>query len=173
MNFNLQSFNPGGISFEEYPVTFDNEFYFVIREAGKVQILEIKDESGLTSVERVYADSSYFSFSSFQQGSIDFGAINEADLIVINGLSTMDGNLQGALLSYKENGGSLLLIPGNEGLPPAASLLATNIAIHPASIQEPVRLTPIQQENPFFNEIFEGEQVNFDMPRASALQSWS
>ncbi len=173
LNFSLRPYNECRIAFEEYPVTFDNEFYFGIREAGKVQIVEIKDEADRTAVERVYADSSYFSFRSFRQGNMDYGAIQDADLVVVNGVASLDGNLQSALLSYKENGGSIFLIPGSEGFPQSVSLLASNLTLSPSSVREAVRLAPVPKENPFFDDIFEGDQITFDMPRAQALQKWA
>ena len=173
LNFNLEPYNRGKISFEEYPVTFDNEFNFVIREAGKVQILEIKDKPEISPIGKVFADTTYFRHRSFQPGNLDYGAIVDADLVVVNGLSSLDENLQAALLSFREEGGTLLLIPGKEGFPPSVGLLAANISLNPSAIQESVRLAPVKKNNPFFNDIFEGEQVSFDMPRAKILQRWS
>ena len=173
LNFALQPYNKGKISFEEYPVTFDNEFNFVIREAGKVQIVEIKERPEASPVSKVFADTTYFTLRSFQPGNLDFGAIRDADLVVVNGLPSLEENLQAALLSFREDGGSLLLIPGKEGFPPSVGLLAPNISLRPTVIQEPVPLAPVQKENPFFADIFEGEQVKFDMPRAKVLQNWS
>lgn len=173
LNFPLQPYNKGIISFDDYPVTFDNEFNFVIREAAKVQIIEIKDQEVISPIGRVFADSSFFRFRSYGAANINYGALDEADLVVVNGLSRMNENLQAALLNYQQEGGSLFLIPGREGMPEAASFIAEGLAFSPVSIQNPVRLAPIEKENPFFQDIFEDKQGNFDMPRARAVSSWT
>ena len=173
LNFPLQQFNRGVITFDDYPVTFDNEFYFVVREAGKVRIIEIKEQLTTTPVGRVFADTSYFNFSSYQAANVNYGALNEADLIVLNGLSSMNQNLQAALLDYKESGGSLFLVPAKEGFPESASFLTGGLAFQPSAIQNPVRLAPIEENNPFFEDIFEDQQEGFDMPRARAVVSWT
>lgn len=173
LNFAMQPFNRCVLSFEDYPVTFDNEFFFVIREAGKVAVLEIKEEPGQTAVGRVYADSASFIFRSFQANNIDYGALNDADLLVVNGLSRLDDNLQAALLSFQRDGGSILIIPAEEGMPEGASLLANNMAIQESTLNEPVRMAPVQISNPFFEDIFEEGETTFDMPRARPVVAWS
>lgn len=173
LNFPLQASNRCVISFQEFPLTFDNEFYFVIRQAGKVQILEIKDISEPTSVGRVYGDSSAFQFESFQAGNLDYGTLQTADLVVVNGLGQLEPTLEASLLDYKNSGGNLLFIPAEEGMPRGAGLLSTSLAIQPAALEEQVRLAPLALEHPFFEGIFEEEQESFDMPRVRPVANWT
>jgi hypothetical protein len=173
LNFSLQPSNQLVLSFQEFPLTFDNEFYFVIRQAGKVNIIEIKNRPELTAVARVYGDTSSFLLNSYQAANLDYGALQSADLVVVNGLAQLDATLEAALLEYKNRGGSLLLIPGEEGLPQAAGLLSNSLAIQTTSLQEQVRLAPIALELPFFEGIFEEEQNAFDMPRARPVATWN
>ena len=173
LNFELLAYNRCEISFEEYPVTFDNEFYFVIRKAAKVQVLEITEEKKKSAISRVYADTSYFRHQAYESANLDYGALPEADLVVVNGLASLDENLKSALLNYQQAGGALLLIPSENGMPEATALLASNLNFKSAAIQEPVRLAPIPSASPFFENVFEDQQVTFDMPRARAVSSWS
>lgn len=172
LNFPLEASNRCLLSFEDFPLTFDNEFHFIIRKAGKVQIVEIKEEAELSSVGRVFGDSSYFSLDSYLAGNLDYGALQLTNLVVVNGLSQLDETLEAALLEFREEGGSILFIPSSEGIPQTAGLLAS-LAIQPASLSEAVRLSAVPLEHPFFEGIFEEEQASFDMPRARPVVSWT
>ncbi len=173
LNFPLQQSNQVVLSFQEFPLTFDNEFNFVIRQAGKVNIVEVKNNPGPTAIAKVYGDTSSFVLNSYQAANLDYGALQSADLVVVNGLAQIDATLEAALLEYKNEGGSLLFIPAEEGLPQTAGLLSSSLAVQPASLQEQVRLAPLALELPFFDGIFEEEQNTFDMPRARPVASWN
>jgi hypothetical protein len=57
ISFNLEQVNKCRISFEDYPVTFDNDFYFVLRLENKINILEISHEDGISPIGLVYGNS--------------------------------------------------------------------------------------------------------------------
>ncbi|MFY8037666.1 MAG: BatA domain-containing protein [Cyclobacteriaceae bacterium] len=58
----LKGVNRAMVSFSDYPVSFDNEFYFTLNYSGKLRIIEIKSQQGATAVERVFGNKELFSF---------------------------------------------------------------------------------------------------------------
>ena len=173
LNFPLEASNQLVLSFQEFPLTFDNEFYFIIRQAGKVRIVEIKNTPEITAIGRVYGDTSAFLLKSYQALNLDYGALQSADLVVVNGLAQLDATLEASLLEYRDEGGNLLFIPAPEGMPQAAGLLSNSLAIQQLRLEEQLRLAPLSLDQPFFEGIFEDEQNTFDMPRARPVVNWS
>ncbi|MEO0332248.1 MAG: BatA domain-containing protein, partial [Bacteroidota bacterium] len=71
LNFPLQQQNQCRIVFEDYPVTFDNEFFFTLNLGDKINVLEITSDlaanrmNSATNVGKVYANESIFNFQSY------------------------------------------------------------------------------------------------------------
>ncbi|WP_017731622.1 BatA domain-containing protein [Nafulsella turpanensis] len=172
LNFPLQPFTPATLSFQDFPLTFDNTFHFVIQQASKVKVLEITDEPGETAISKVYADTSYFLFESSHPGNLNVGAVSSADLVVVNGLSSLGESLGAALRDFESSGGSILFISAEEGMPDAVGLLAGNLALEEVQLPEAVRVSPVPLEHPFFQDIFEETDEPFNMPKARPVVSW-
>ena len=171
LNFSLGSLNACRISFEEFPVSFDNDFYFTLSLTQQISIMEIKPDDDETPVQKVYGNPSLFRFSSFKDGNLDYSYINQADLIILNGLSQIEPVLVPYLSEFLQRSGTLLLIPGNEpDLNSYRSLIpqitGVNSEINSVSLAGP------DQQNPFFSNIFETTSERFDMPQATPLLKW-
>jgi len=53
------------VSFNDFPVSFDNQFYFTLNYTTKLSVLEIKSNSQPTYIEKVFGNKDVFSFRSF------------------------------------------------------------------------------------------------------------
>ncbi len=109
----LKNRNEARITFNDFPISFDNEFYFTLHFVEKINVTEIKLASAPTFLEKVYGNDRLFNFRSFQAGNVNYSQLNQADLVIINGLNTIDQGLAVALNNYLAQAGSLLYVPGN------------------------------------------------------------
>ena len=166
------TFDSGRISFEEYPVTFDNDFYFTVNRNTKIKIIEVKENEEITSVEKVYGNEELFDFRSYQIGNLDYSQINTSDLVVINGLRAIDLALSSAITELMSKNGNILLIPSDnpsvgtyQGIAPRAGIQYVDSAV----MQQ---ILPPDLKNPFFGSIFENENENFSMPEARPVIKW-
>lgn len=175
INFDLQSgledLNKGKIEFNDFPVTFDNEFYFTLNYTDKIRILEIKSASTPTPVERVYANQEIFSFKSAKVDNVDYSLLDDADLVVLNGLNAIPVPLVNALQQFVQTYKSLLVIPGSEPeIPGLQQLVVTNLSVSPgSSFQE---LDKPDFNNPFYENVFEDKEATISMPRAIRKLNW-
>ena len=169
----LSGFNRAIVSFNDFPVSFDNEFYLALNFANKISIIEIKPASGTTPVERVFGNKEVFNFRSYSVGNFNYSLLNQADLVIVNGIDRADAALNLALRNYLRESGTLLVIPGTR--PDAQSLqqltgntLASVVAGDPA-LQE---LDRPDYNNPFFENVFEERSPSIAMPRATQVWRW-
>ncbi len=161
----------GKISFEEFPVTFDNEFNFVLNIPETIVVLDIKNDDAVTPVELVFGNSDLFDLVSQPASNLDYNRIELSDLVVINGINALDPPLAGAINRYVDAGGTLLIIPGND--PSIESYKAVN-GISGLEIYDSAGLTSIgtpDYSNPFFDNIFEERTDRLQMPAAIPLVS--
>jgi hypothetical protein len=168
----LEGLNKAKISFNDYPINFDNEFYMALNFTHKMNVIEIKDVNERTSVERVFGNRKIFTYQGFPVGNFNYALLNQANLVVVNGLNTIDPSLSLALRRYLDNYGTVLFIPGT----------APDIASYKNLLQLPVlantenkapgELDRPDFNNPFFENVFEEKSAALTMPKADKTLDW-
>ena len=61
----LSGLNEAKISFNDFPVSFDNEFYLALNFTDKIKVIEIQNTSDRTVVEKVFGNKEIFNFTTF------------------------------------------------------------------------------------------------------------
>ena len=181
LNFPLEASNRCRLVFEDYPTTFDNQFYFTLNLGDKISVLEITQDGSKTSnVARVYANEQLFDFQSFSINNLDYSLIERADLLVLNEVGNVSSETAKAIApyvqQYLENDGHLIFVmpptgnisflrqvTGNQGLVAERVPLPDSIGSPSATLANP------DLANPFFSNMFEEEDANFEMPTAVPL----
>lgn len=165
----LKGINRALISFSDYPVSFDNEFYFTLNYSGKVRVMEIKTSAETTSVERVFGNKELFSLTSFSASNINYNLLSTADLVVVNQLDKIDPTLQAALTNLKQS--TILVIPSSRlDIANYRSLLRSSISV--LADKNQIILNTPDFQNPFFQNVFEDKNPTMAMPVATKLLEW-
>lgn len=154
----------GKIIINDNSLSYDNEFYFNIEEQEKIKVLSI-DQADSGFLTRIF-NPNEFEFSNYELNTLNYGLLESQNLIILNGLESIPTNLQTALNSYEQEGGSLIIIPSEK----------TNIASYNSLLnrlsrlqfQEKIELElPISQINfdhPLYQNVFEEKVTNFEYP---------
>ena len=158
------------IKIEEFPVTFDNDFYFTLNIDDKVNIMEIKSAESSAYVEKVYANKSLFDHESYLSDNVDYHKIESADLIIINEVTTLSSSLIKALNNFLAEGGTIMLIP-SENINVNAYQQLVNIQKKVNSPIEKLALKSPDFSNPFFNNMFVQSDEIIEMPLAADFVS--
>ena len=193
LNFPLEQQNRCQLVFEDFPVVFDNEFFFTLNLGDKINVLEIRSPNlpysaaEGTNISKVYANDVIFNFSSYSISNLDYSLIEEADLLVLNEVGGSVNNAGSAILPYIQNflanEGHVLFIP-----PPTADVTFLRDVLGNNVIQaqridntdttqsgnvvlREVPLANLDLANPFFTDMFESEGERFQMPIATRLIS--
>ena len=170
MPTNLNGLNKAVLSFSDYPVSFDNEFYFTLNLTSRLKVIEIKSIKEVTPVERVFGNKELFTFNSFQAANLNYSLLNDADLIVVNQLEKIELPLLTTLNSLRKNH-SIVLIPGL--LPDADSyqqFLRAPLKINKQ--EQPLALAVPDFKAPLFQNVFEEVNTAMAMPVATKVLDW-
>lgn len=184
MNFNVsqKGFRRGRITFEDYPVTFDNEFYFVLQASPSIRVLHLYEQKTAANyVENVFGNDSLFVRRSFSAQNVDVGQLKTTDIVVLEGVQQVSGILRSELERFVRQGGSLVIFPPSG--PDAAvwsSFLAslgvgglqTTAPAGGALARQP--LAQFDSRSPFFRDIFEQSvrQEIMNLPDAAPVWQW-
>ena len=167
----LEKINRVRIEFEEFPVTFDNDFLLVLNKSDRIKITEIKRAQEASPIEFVYGNTELFNFHSQHTSNIDYSLITQADILIVNQLDEIEEPLMETITNYMEANGTVLIIP-HENTDITALQNLTGIDIRKSMLSELQELQPPDLSNPFFADIFEETDDNLQMPVAMPVINW-
>jgi hypothetical protein len=168
---NLKGSNEAVFSFSDFPVSFDNEFYFTLNYSGRLRVIEIRAEGIQDYIEKVFGNQQLFDFKSYSVKNIDYSLMDNADVVLVNGLNKIEPSLNAALQSYRDNG-SLILIPG---LQPNVDDYKSLLGISQLTRIEKTTMDDLDKpdfQNPFFENVFEEKTASIAMPKATRQLNW-
>lgn len=168
----MSGLNSAVVSFNDFPGAFDNEFFFTLNFSKQVRVLEIKQTTGQSFIEKVFGNTQLFQFKSYPASNVDYSQVAQADFVVVNGLNRIDPALGASLASYRQNGGTLLLVPGDQ--PDMGSYTSTFQlpGLKWSTTGEIEELDKPDYNNPLFSNIFEERSAQLQMPRAKKALDW-
>ena len=167
----------GRVVTEDVPVMFDNTFYFTLRPAAVIRVLEIGTEP---MARQVYANEPLFNYSFSKVQNIDYGMLRQANLVLLNEVNKLDAGLRDALRSVVKRGGSIVFIPTVATTArPSYEQLFRDLGL--GTVQwEDAGATPELREvampnvsEPFFRDVFGAQSRAVTMPRVAPVLRWS
>lgn len=158
----------GEVSITDYPVVFDDNFFFTFNVRRGMSVLSIYEQTESPYVRALYTAEPFFNYQSTSTGSIDYSQLSGRPLIVLSGTSAVSAGLAAQLKTYVQNGGSLMIFPSLDedltGLRTLTQTLGTDV---PQSISnQELKVTAINLQHPVFRGVFSHTPNRLDLPVA-------
>ncbi|MBD2752868.1 BatA domain-containing protein [Spirosoma validum] len=190
LNFNVTSkgYHRGRIVFEDFPITFDNQYYFVIEASPAVRVLHLFEQKASSSnrstdyVDAVYSNDSLFVRRSFNAQNFDVGQLKETDIVVLEGVAQVNGTLRTELERFVRQGGSLTIIPPavpdrNSYVPflQGLGIGSLQVTASPGLEPNPLPVADPDRRNPFFRDVFQQSYQSepLNLPTSAPVWRWS
>ncbi|MDR1973216.1 MAG: BatA domain-containing protein [Bacteroidales bacterium] len=166
VRFPENGFKQGYLEISDYPVQYDNRFYFTLPVSSNLSVLHIYESDFNSNIEKIFGNDSIFKYSLTSIKKIDYSAIPLARLIIIDEVSEVSDVLSGALKQAVENGASVVLIPqAVSAASPYSSLLSSLInSTYGMFKSDEVKVTSINLDNPVFKMALAGSQDEGSLP---------
>ncbi len=185
----------GKIEITDYPVTYDDKFYFSFNIQKHISVTCITSEpltlanstspftaASLDSpkkyLQSLYGKDSLFIFTINNENNINYASIAEQQVIILSELKVISSGLSQELIRYVQNGGSLVVFPATEiDSTSYRSLLSTLEIKHFTRIDTTnSNVSWVNKESEIFKEVFENtastkKNENVDLPLT--LSHWS
>ncbi|HVA97843.1 MAG TPA: BatA domain-containing protein [Bacteroidia bacterium] len=159
------------IAINDYPITFDDDFYFSFDVNNNIPILSInstenKNPNQNNYFEKIFKNDSLFVFNSVNQNNINYASFAENKLIVLNELDSISSGLAQEIKKFVNNGGSLLVIPSEKISMNSYHdfLSAFNINYFTNLDTAKTKVSTINFESPIYKNVFEQKSNNMDLP---------
>ena len=158
----------GRLSIMDNALGYDNRFYFNINDKKKVKVLAIS-ESDSDYLDRLFRDEE-FEFQKYGLAQLDYSVLDDQNVVVLDNLTSIPNSLQNVLRTFKNEGGSLIIVPAS-----TADVASYNSLLSAWSgtqltqkVVSETRLTEITFDHPLYRNVFEQRVTNFQYPFVKA-----
>ncbi|WP_296383953.1 BatA domain-containing protein [Winogradskyella sp.] len=164
----------GKLIIDDSGLQYDNAFYFNINSKPKIKVLTINDSADDSFLKRIYTEDE-FDYKSFRLKALNFNLIPDQNLIVINEIEMISTALKTALNAFKNDGGSVLIIPSSKINLNSYNQLFIDLSITQYSNQNNTekRITSINYDHPLLTNAFYSKVTNFQYPKVDMSYRFS
>ncbi|MEX0314568.1 MAG: BatA domain-containing protein [Allomuricauda sp.] len=153
----------GKLQITDTGLNYDNEFYFNINKKEQIRVLTIGEPADYIS--RLYT-SDEFELIQTTLNQLDYSAVDQQNVVILNGLKSIPSSLQQVLRIFKQNGGTLIIIPSSESDLTSynqflSGFYGTTFA-EGSKVEK--KITSISFGHPLYRNVFEREVDNFQYP---------
>lgn len=166
----------GRVVTEDAPVTFDNTYYFTLQPAAAIRVMEIGEEP---IAQQLYGNEPLFAYTFAKPGSINFGALRLANLVMVREVAQVDAGLRDALRGVLKRGGSVVVVPsagsaGHESYQQLFKELGLGTVQWEANTGAPERREVVMPNarQSFFRDVFGAQQRAVTMPQVAPVLRW-
>ncbi|WP_405605608.1 BatA domain-containing protein [Polaribacter sp. Asnod1-A03] len=143
--------------------SFDNTFYFTLKNNKKTNILAIGNKSNFLS--KIYTKNE-FNFTEYSVKNINYNNIEKQQLIVLNELEEIPEILLNKIIDFSNKGGNVVIIPNENSKISSYNLLLKKLNLGKiiSKKTDSLKITNINFEHPIFKNVFYKKITNFQYP---------
>jgi len=159
-----EGWHDGRVEISDYPVTFDNNYYFTINAGQCVGVLEVDGRDPNPSLARLFSADSAVSF--VRTKVLSQQQAQEASLIILNEPRQLASGDAAWLAEWVSQGGSLLVVPAADALPSELNaMLASMQAPQLANwLPRKVAASGIDYGSSLYRNVFSGRSDEMELP---------
>jgi hypothetical protein len=165
----VKGINKGALKIEDYPITYDDDFYFSFNAQTTINALVINGKETKTSgnFKSLMQNDSLFVFQENNESAIDYSVFSKTNIIVLNELSSLTSGLTSELQKFVSIGGSLVIFPNKK-----ADLESYNIAFQNLQLPQITKLDTVNTKTQIINfeqglyeGVFDKIDQRMDLPK--------
>ncbi|MFC2119159.1 BatA domain-containing protein [Bacteroidota bacterium] len=156
----------GKIELDDYPVTYDNSYYFSYTVREKIKVLIINEDNINSYLSAVFEIDNYFDLTDFNSGKIASYNFSEYNLIILNSLQKISSGLAQEINDYILAGGSMLIFPANNINIESYNFLLNKIGTNYITgySEDQCEIEFLDYEHELYKNTFREEDKNVDFP---------
>lgn len=155
----------GKVSITDYPITFDDNYYFSFYTPESIEILALNQDRPSPFITGL-ASQGYLRISNSKASQVNYGDIDKYRLIILNQVDEVASGLASTLKTYVENGGNLLVFPSPDmNLESYRSFLQQmGAGGYEPLANKPQTIASVDVKQGLFSDVFENLPENMQWP---------
>lgn len=155
----------GIVEISDFPVIFDNKFYFSYNINSKTEILYIWQNQANPYFGKLFSDTTTFGFTSLALNQLSPKTFSHYNLIILDDIDHSHSGLESMLEEYLVQGGNLFFLPGQSSVSPQNHFLQKLQAPHWGSRDTSTLVYHIETQSSLFRNVFEQEDKHAVLPQ--------
>ncbi len=157
--------NSGVIEISDYPVTFDDKYYFTFYAPSRIRILSLNGRESDPYISGL-AVASFTELVNRAIGQVDYSEFDRYNLIILNRPEGISSGLAAELRNYIENGGKVLFFPSGEMDPGSVNNFLRSVGADSYGVltEEQTSVRQINTESGLYANVFEEIPRNMQYP---------
>ncbi len=154
------------LSITDYPVQFDDHYFFTFNVPATINILSIYDGSENRNLSSALQSVKNFKLTSQSSGGVQYSQFPNYQMIVLSGLFQMSSGLAAELSQYIKNGGNVVVFPSASTDLASYSNFFNNLQSNNLSAFEntPREVSFLNFDEFVFKDVFSNKTTNFKLP---------
>ena len=165
----------GEIEITDFPVVFDDRFYFSFNVQQSIPLLIINGGNENEYLNSVYRSDVFFTVTNVSSGNINYAGLSKYPFLILNEVGQISEGLIQQLREYVDKGGSLMIYPelagDQQGLKKLLQTLGTDFPAEVVTAETKVSFMNLQHS--IFKGVFENIPKNLDLPVAKKYLRYS
>jgi hypothetical protein len=156
----------GYVEISDYPVTFDDRFYFSYNLNDHIPVMVINQNNPNRFLNALFGSDTSFVVRNMPVSSLDMSLFGGQNLIILNEIVSPGSGLVLSLSQYVEQGGNLLVLPPDNLNADAYRELfnALEVSGYSSLSQQRTRVTSINELHTIYSGVFDRMPENLDLP---------
>ena len=175
INYNNPETNQvlGKVAIKDYPVIFDDTFYFSYPTDRKIEVYHLFENIENKSISSLFLDDSLIEFESTTVKRIDYSKLKTANMLVIENSNSLSSGLISELTSFINGGGTVLFFPAIKMDAASVNLFFNQFAIagYGKEVKDTLKVNELNIKASLFNNVFEETPNNINYP--TSYNSWT
>ncbi|MBK8488597.1 MAG: BatA domain-containing protein [Chitinophagales bacterium] len=171
LNFTVNESNwqRGELFIQDYPVTFDDIFYFTYKPVAQIPVLTINGNNANAYLTSLFSGTDVFAYTQQQANQLNVSELDGFNLVVLNEVKSISSGLSEMLVKAVNNGTSVVVIPALDMDENSINtfLSACNAGSFGELINTKRTVSKINSEHAIFSEVFEKIPQNITLPFAN------
>lgn len=144
--------NNATVSINDYPITFDDTYNFVLNVRPIIKIVELSAGVGDLSIKTLFSNDSLFDYQVMNPYRIDQQYLSDCQMVVVDGDANLNETMWQTIIDFANNGGSVVVFP-------------SEVTDKSNLSDDTLSISTISSHHEFFSDIFVNIPNNADLPR--------
>jgi hypothetical protein len=177
-------FQQCAVVLNDYPVTFDDNFYFSFQVAKNISVLSINpsgpddQKSQSPYLNKLFGTDSLFILKNTVENKLEYATLATYNLIVLNELKTISSGLTQELKRFMNNGGNVLVFPAIDADLEAYKTFFTSLNANyfEGADTANTKVEKINLDHPVYKDVFDKktfQSTNLDLPKVFSHYTFS
>lgn len=172
---NNDGWNEARLSINDYPLNFDDTYYFTFLVEEQLRVYTIFEEQGDKYPGAVFSNNEQVAYHADLVSAVDYKKVANQHLVILSNLKSIPSGLAETVKNYVEAGGQVLVIPHEQIDYNSYNLLfaGLNTGKVLSKVQNDRKVTTANFNHPVFQDIFQETPKDLALPTVKVYYEFS